>query len=243
MSVCKKMQKSNRLQLFFAHLDEPIPQEDELYAKPNEIANIRLRRKQKARQFAEFFLRYFFKQNHLDLALLNQIKRTQSGRPFIDALPELDFNISHSGDWVAVVCDLNKCGNNAVGIDIEHPQKVRNFSCLLNYYANEEERIVFGENPSEEQFYLSWCMREAVLKTQGVGIIKLSAVKHLPIQQHIFCDYCPKGQLDFYANLPFYLAVFWQQEGKFPPAIFEWCNQQFIQRENKPTKSYKVNNK
>lgn len=242
MSVCKKMQKSNRLQLFFAHIDEPISQRGELYAKPNEIANARLQRKQKARQLAAFFLRHFFQQNHLDLALLNQIERTSTGRPFIAALPELDFNISHSGEWVAVLCRLDKPRANAVGIDIEHPQKARHFSRLLRYYANEEERILLGENPRPDQFYLSWCLREAILKAQGVGIVKLSAVVHLPIEHKIFCDYCPKGVLHFYANLPFYLAAFWQQVGDNAHLdIFEWQDQQFLLREYKPTKIYAVN--
>ena len=59
-------------------------------------------------------------------ALLGQIYRTQSGRPQFP-VENIDFNISHSGDWVAVLLHINESEKSAVGIDIEFPKK-RNFS-------------------------------------------------------------------------------------------------------------------
>ena len=43
------------------------------------------------------------------------------------------------------------------------------------------------------------------MKSQGVGIVKLSSVVHLPARLQIFSDYCPKGELIFTDELPFIL--------------------------------------
>ena len=82
---------------------------------------------------------------------------------------------------------------SAVGIDIEFPKK-RNFSALMAHFAPQAEQEWFAKQPDTEQaFYRCWCLREAVLKSQGVGIVKLSSVVHLPERLQIFSDYCPKG--------------------------------------------------
>ena len=63
----------------------------------------------------------------------------------------------------------------------------------------------------EQAFYRCWCLREAVLKSQGVGIVKLSSVVHLPARLQIFSDYCPRRGLIFTDELPFYFAAFINQ--------------------------------
>ena len=74
------------------------------------------------------------------------------------------------------------------------------------------------------RFYLSWCLREAILKTQGVGIMALNEVRHLPESQQLFSSHCPKGCLHFYHQLPFFLAYFWQTFplAKTKPNLWQW---------------------
>ena len=76
----------------------------------------------------------------------------------------------------------------------------------MAHFAPQAEQEWFAKQLDEEQaFYRCWCLREAVLKSQGVGIVKLSSVMHLPEQLQIFSDYCSKGELLFTDELPFIL--------------------------------------
>ena len=90
----------------------------------------------------------------------------------------------------------------------------------MAHFAPQAEQEWFAKQLDEEQaFYRCWCLREAVLKSQGVGIVKLSSVMHLPEQLQIFSDYCPKGALLFTDELPFYFAAFINQS-KILTALF-----------------------
>ena len=46
----------------------------------------------------------------------------------------------------------------------------------MAHFAPQAEQEWFAKQPDTEQaFYRCWCLREAVLKSQGVGIVKLSS--------------------------------------------------------------------
>lgn len=221
------MPKTDRLHIIFARNSEPIPAE--FLTEIGEITSEKLKQKQANRQTAKFLLHHLFEIYRLDKNMLNNIRRTESGRPYISH-SEIDFNISHSGEWVAIIFSQSK-NKKAVGIDIEQPQKIRRYDDLLNYYANTQEITEIRESEClpqlqgiEPRFYLSWCLREAVLKAQGVGIIKLSEVTHSLCEQCITSVHCPQGKLFFYPDLPFYLACFVEQNGSvlLSPEISEW---------------------
>ncbi|QIW15113.1 hypothetical protein A4G20_01460 [Pasteurellaceae bacterium RH1A] len=204
-----------------AHLEEPVPKRFWDYAKPPQIQpNARQVQKWQARRMAFYLLHLLFEKASLDSRLLDHIQRTASGRPYLEA-EEIDFNISHSGDYVAVILSVGR-PKKAVGIDLEHPQKTRRFRDLLNHYANPEE-LAYAERVENlsDYFYLSWCLREAVLKSQGVGIVKLSEVRHLPEAQKIFSAHCPQGQLDFVKLGPCYLSYFYQTSEGLVPQTFQ----------------------
>ncbi|KMK51192.1 hypothetical protein RO21_07530 [[Actinobacillus] muris] len=237
--------KTDRLQILFAHNDEALP--PAFSPTPPPHLSARLLRKWKSRRTAHFLLNRLLQQSGLDPDLLKDMQRTISDRPYLDH-DRLDFNISHSGDWVAVIFSLSQ-PKRAVGIDIEHPQKVRRYRDLFRYFAAESE-IAEIENGNilpqldrlSSRFYLSWCLREAVLKSQGVGIVKLSEVRHSLAQQRIFSAHCPKGELHFYHQLPFYLAYFFEQSGFMlsSPTLAQWQNGQIVPIQYSPI-IYQVN--
>lgn len=244
--------KTDRLYILFAHYDEPIPTEFLSYAKPahksvEELSERQLK-KWKSRRLAYFLLHHIFDKAQLDKRLLTDMKKTESGRPYIDH-PEVDFNITHSGEWVAVIVSVAS-PKKAVGIDLEHPHKTRRFSDLLTYYAGEQE-ITEINNPTilpelaafESRFYLSWCLREAVLKSQGVGIVKLAEVSHSLSERTITSAHCPSGTLCFYDRLPFYLAYFFEHSSSVLslPQISRWQNGQWITLQSPAPLIYQVN--
>ncbi|MGR3807366.1 4'-phosphopantetheinyl transferase [Pasteurella testudinis DSM 23072] len=188
-------------------------------------SNARRQQRRRCSILAHFLLAKLLAHFQQPLELLTQIQRTASGRPYFAATPQIDFNISHSADWVAVVIAIAEQGESAVAvaIDIESPQKTRNFNGLLRFYASEQEQRWFAEQPyAEAAFYRTWCPREAVLKSQGVGIVKLRSVIHRPDRLQIECAYAPQGKLFFSDELPFYLAYFLQQDNEKAPQLFAW---------------------
>ena len=127
-------------------------------------------------------------------------------------------------DWVAVILHISPPGEkSAVGIDIESPSKERPYLALLEHFASAEEINWFQQQTNPKSaFYRIWCLREAVLKSQGVGIAKLSEVTHQPETLHIFSAHCPRGQLCFTDELPFYLAYFVNQTPIKSPYFWTW---------------------
>lgn len=201
--------------------------------------NSRITQRHQCRRLAHFLLWQLLKTAGKSTALLGQIYRTQSGRPQFP-VENIDFNISHSGDWVAVLLHINESEKSAVGIDIEFSKK-RSFSALIAHFAPQAEQEWFAKQPDKEPaFYRCWCLREAVLKSQGVGIVKLSSVLHLPERLQIFSDYCPKGELIFTNELPFYFAAFINQS-KIQLQFYQWDGKNLVEKNIKKSLIYQVN--
>ena len=170
--------------------------------------NTRVLQRYECRKLAHFLLWQLCKTAQIPTALLAQIYWTDSGRPEFP-VKHIDFNMTHSGDWVAVILNVVEQGECAVGIDIEFPQKTRNFTALLAHFAQKNEIQWFEQQTnSENAFYQIWCLREALLKSQGVGIVKLNEVKHDPLGLTLKSGHCPQGELIFTNELPFYFAAF-----------------------------------
>ncbi|OOF53763.1 4'-phosphopantetheinyl transferase [Rodentibacter genomosp. 2] len=201
--------------------------------------NPRVWQRHQCRRLAHFLLWQLLKITGKNTALLGQIERTESGRPYFSN-ETIDFNMSHSGDWVAVILENNEEKESIVGIDIEFP-KQRHFLDLMKHFAAEREVIWFTQqSDSEGAFYRSWCLREAILKSQGVGIMKLSEVCHLPNELKIFSDYCPQGKLFFTDELPFYLAFFVNQ-CQNQPHFLRWNGKNFDRKMLNQLIHYDVN--
>lgn len=204
-------------------------------------SNLRVQQRHRCRQLAHFLLWTLAQKAEINTALLGQIYHTASGRPQFP-IDNIDFNISHSGDWVAVVLNVAKDEKCAVGIDIECSKKKRNYTALLQHFASPDEQHWFTRQLNAEQaFYRIWCLREAILKSQGVGIVKLSEVQHDPVAKTLHSAYCPQGQLTFSSELPFYLAVFAEQSAVQNAQYFCWQENRLHQNQLKNVLIYTVN--
>lgn len=81
----------------------------------------------------------------------------------------IDFNLSHSGDWVACVV-ARDC---RVGIDIEVPGRPRAYRALAQeYFASEESQRLadLSEDACRDAFYELWTLKESFLKARKEGI-------------------------------------------------------------------------
>lgn len=197
--------------------------------------------RKKHREVAYFLLWQLLKQAALPAELLQGIYRDERGRPHF-AVKNIDFNLSHSGDWVAVALSVQPKGQQAVtGIDIEHVKRQRNYSALLAHFGTTVEQAWFQHSLFKEQdFYQIWCLRETILKVEGAGIGKLNSIKSFPQQCVMMTDYCPQGQAFFYHSLPFYLAFF-SPQGETQISIFEWQQNMLKSQDLKKELCYLIN--
>lgn len=84
-----------------------------------------------------------------------EIKRTSSGKPYIDGRDDVYFNISHSNEYtVCVVCDV------MIGVDIQ-----------MNQPINQRVREKFLNNCAPEDAIKLWTERESFGKMTGIGFM------------------------------------------------------------------------
>lgn len=86
------------------------------------------------------------------------------GKPFLAEHPDIHFNISHSGEYVA--CGVS---NRPIGIDI---QKIGLYKPDLAQKVCTENELAGIESTSNKasEFTRLWTQKEAVLKMNGTGI-------------------------------------------------------------------------
>ena len=81
----------------------------------------------------------------------------------------IQFNISHSGEWVVVALTLH----SPLGIDVEHQDISKDIEGLGKRVMTESEFLEFAASSYENQanlFYSLWVRKEAVLKCMGTGL-------------------------------------------------------------------------
>jgi 4'-phosphopantetheinyl transferase len=85
----------------------------------------------------------------------------------------LQFNLSHSGDWILLAVSAR-----AVGSDIEYVDSTFNYEDILPQHFSEEESAYINQENSTERFYTLWTRKEALLKATGQGLG--NHLKHAP---------------------------------------------------------------
>lgn len=98
-----------------------------------------------------------------------------NNRPFLQSLPKLDFNISHSGNIVLCAASLEM----RLGIDIEqmNPVQLSNFK---HQFSKREWDSLQNTKDWQDLFFQYWVKKEALTKTDGSGLsIDFSTVEVL----------------------------------------------------------------
>ena len=109
----------------------------------------------------KYYLADYLAANPHDL----EIGRTYYGKPYLlnAAYQDIDFNISHSGDYVI----LAVVKNARVGIDLELQSNESGITELSQLTFSQSECQLVGD--SRENFFRLWSKKEALLKALGVG--------------------------------------------------------------------------
>jgi len=103
------------------------------------------------------------KRHGIENDIWNYIEYNSYDRPYL-TLSEYDFNITHSGNYVA--CAIGK--NIRLGIDIEENRDVnlKHFETLMT--PNQWNEIYNANYPLKE-FFKYWTIKESVIKADGRG--------------------------------------------------------------------------
>ena len=121
------------------------------------------------------------------------IEKSPRGKPFLKNFKNIDFNITHSGDWVACAID-----SNSIGIDIEQIKDI-DLTDFKEILTNKETDYI---DKKLENFYQIWTLKESFLKALGIGVYKpLSSFTIQPYDKHyarVFQDDNVEKQWYFY---------------------------------------------
>ena len=105
-----------------------------------------------------------------------------SGKPILKKCP-INFSISHSGKYVAVVISSSK-----VGIDIQEETTINQL--VLTFMSNSDDISYYSSKENSLDAYFEiWTSKEATLKYRGIGIT--SSMKEIKIDYdntYIFND-------------------------------------------------------
>jgi phosphopantetheinyl transferase len=95
----------------------------------------------------------------------------EQGKPYlVDAPRALDFNVSHSGEWL--VCAVT--AGTAVGVDIEEAVSTRDVMTLARRFFRAEEVAALArcDAPDQcDQFYDLWTLKESAVKARGEQLL------------------------------------------------------------------------
>ena len=133
---------------------------------------------------------------HLDLHPQNiKIVLSDHGKPYQYNSKGLFFNLSHTGDFFAVV--INEGAE--VGVDIELHKSRRNLSAIAEEVLTPSELNVFALLNDDDQipyFYRLWTLKEASLKAEGTGFStpanSIGFSQHLEPVEWNYSLGCPK---------------------------------------------------
>ncbi|VDM78776.1 unnamed protein product [Strongylus vulgaris] len=106
-----------------------------------------------------------------------EIAKTERGKPYLtNAEAQLNFNVSHQGDFVV----LASSENEDIGVDVMRIDECRGDTALEHIermsklFTAEELRMMRSGITEKEKwtaFYRIWCLKESVLKATGTGLV------------------------------------------------------------------------
>ncbi|NWG08473.1 MAG: 4'-phosphopantetheinyl transferase superfamily protein [Chloroflexi bacterium] len=82
---------------------------------------------------------------------------------------ELEFNLSHSGDYALIAA----ARGHKVGVDVEHIRMDKDLESIANRFFSPSELSEFMALPPERKavgFFNCWTRKEAYIKAQGLGL-------------------------------------------------------------------------
>ena len=88
------------------------------------------------------------------------------GKPYLIGAPQVQFNLSHAGDWA--VCAV---GSHPVGVDIEQCRAGRRDVARRFFHPDEVQYLdTLSPAARTDAFYTLWTLKESYVKADGRGL-------------------------------------------------------------------------
>ena len=113
------------------------------------------------------------------------------GKPYWDIegdIREMQFNLSHSGEWIVIAISRDF----SLGVDVEEITETKNKEKIVKHFYHPAEVFAYDQAPPQKQqelFYRYWTAKEAALKGVGDGLSRRIDSFMIPIYFH-----SPMGQ-------------------------------------------------
>ena len=134
------------------------------------------------------WIRYFILSNMLECGFSDLVfEQNENGRPFLINSSNIDFNISHSNDYIILAISFD----SKVGIDIEIISKKISILGIAEKYFSTQEYHWLSSLPKDKLtywFYKIWTYKESCLKLTGEDMF-------VGLKKFIFSvdNYCKSG--------------------------------------------------
>ena len=98
-----------------------------------------------------------------------RIFRDNNGKPYTSPEYNLEFSISHSGEYAAL-----SSGDKANGVDVERLSRARH-DIAERFFTHEERMILAGLNEEEfrQKFMCYWTLKESYMKCTGMDLMSV----------------------------------------------------------------------
>ena len=96
------------------------------------------------------------------------------GKPYLLSSKGLSFNISHSGEFIAIAIS-----NVNIGIDIQECVDLDYEELAMRYFSKQEHNYISNASNIKENFFRIWTLKESYLKARGSGL-------HTPLNSFYF---------------------------------------------------------
>lgn len=113
--------------------------------------------------FGKLLLLSGLKDYGYSISILDEIKFNQYSRPYVDG--NIDFNISHSGEYV--ICAIGK--GLRLGIDIEEIIEI-NLNDFRQVMTYEQWYDIIDSKDPIRSFFKYWTIKESVIKADSRGL-------------------------------------------------------------------------
>jgi 4'-phosphopantetheinyl transferase len=97
-----------------------------------------------------------------------QFSYSENGKPHV-ADSEVEFNISHSSEWVVLAFGRNR----QIGVDVEKIKWTMDVAAIAaRFFASEERALVERSSDKHTTFFQIWARKEAYVKACGSGLFQ-----------------------------------------------------------------------